>query len=167
MDKQKYFKSIWSLGRLVVGYSELKAFDIKTALTFARINTEYNYAVKNNTLIEDYCFAYEELEIAGCIGLNVEDVKVAIKQLEKLFLIKTFIVDNCKLMHLELERICLFIGRAERENNYKLWDNGLNLIQSNAFKYIEFNEENRKLVDKKKIPELVLARDENGNIYSF
>ena len=89
------------------------------------------------------------------------------QMVEKLFLIKTFNIDNCKLMHLELERICLFIGRAERENNYRLWDNGLNLIQSNAFKYIEFNEKNRKLVDKKKIPELVLARDENGNIYSF
>lgn len=32
---------------------------------------------------------------------------------------------------------------------------------------MEFNEENRKLVAKKKIPELVLARDENGNLYSF
>ena len=51
--------------------------------------------------------------------------------------------------------------------NYKLWDNGLNLIKSNAFKCMEFNEENRKLVAKKKIPELVLARDENGNLYSF
>ena len=73
---------------------------------------------------------------------------------------------NWKLQ-IELGRICSFIGRAERENNYRLWDNGLYLIQSNAFKCIEFNEENRKLVDKKKIPELVLARDENGNIYSF
>ena len=32
---------------------------------------------------------------------------------------------------------------------------------------MEFNEENRKLVAKKKILELVLARDENGNLYSF
>lgn len=167
MDKKTYFKKIWSLGNLVVGYAELRAFDTNTALTFARLNTEYNYAVGHNYLIDDYCFAYDEKEIANAIGLTVEDVKTSIKQLEDLDLIETANVSNYTLLHLNLDEICRFIEKAENDGHYKLWCHGLDSIQGNAFKNIEFNEENKKLVEDMENSRNEFARDENGNFLYF
>lgn len=167
MDKKTYFKKIWSLGNLVVGYTELKIFDTKTALTFARLNTEYNYAVGHNYLIDNYCFAYDEREIASCIGLTVEDVKRAIKYLDKLMLVEIDTINGINLIHLELKHIAEHIEKAEKENKYKMWNNGLDSIQGNAFKTIEFNKEYKKLVEKMENRKNEPARDENGNIIYF
>ena len=167
MDKKTYFKMIWSLGNLVTGYSELKAFDTNTAITLARLNTEYNYAVGHNYLIDNYCFAYDEKEIANSIGLTVEDVKTSIKILEDLDLIETEIIKDFNLMHLELGNICRFIEKAEKKGKFKLWCHGLDSIQSNAFKNIEFNEENKKLIEVMKNRKNEFATDENGNFIYF
>ena len=58
MDKSEYFKKIWANGKLIIGYSELKIFEKQTAIVFARINTEFNYAVGHKYLINNYCFAW-------------------------------------------------------------------------------------------------------------
>ncbi len=167
MDKKEYFKNIWSLGNLVVGYAELKTFDTNIALTLARLNTEYNYAVGHNYLIDNYYFAYDEQEITNSIGLTVEAVKTAIKQLEDLELIETGIINDFNIMHLELENICRFFEEAKKNGKYKVWNYGLDSIQGNAFKNIEFNEENKKIIEIMQNRKNEIATDENGKPLLF
>ena len=113
MDKSEYFKKIWANGKLIIGYSELKIFENQTAIVFARINTEFNYAVGHKYLINNYCFAYDIQEIAESVALTVEEVSIAIQQLEHLNLIKTMVIKSFTLIHLNLENICNFI----KQNN--------------------------------------------------
>lgn len=167
MNKTTYFKNIWSKGILCIGYSELKTFDKVVAIIFARINTEYNYAVGHNYIIGDYCFAYNEQEIADSVNLTVEDVKTAIKKLEDLQLIETAQINSFSLMHVNIDEVCRYIEKVEKQNNYSMWDNGLNTLQGNAFSEIEFNSESKKLVEKFKSNKYELAVDENGNPLEF
>ena len=109
MDKSEYFKKIWANGKLITGYSDLKIFEKQTAIVFARINTEFNYAVGHKYLINNYCFAYDIQEIAESVALTVVEVNIAIQQLEHLNLIKTMVIKSFTLIHLNLENICNFI----------------------------------------------------------
>lgn len=167
MNRQDYFKRVWNKGRLIVGYTDLKALGLITSIVMARLNTEYNYALGHKLLISDYFFSYDENEIAESIGLKVEDVKIAIEKLEELEFIKTQIIDNCNLMHLEIDNICNYISEAERKNDYKNWDYYLQTIQYSGFTSIELNAENKAIVENIKNELYELAIDENGNVLQF
>ena len=93
MDKSEYFKKIWTNGKLIIGYSELKIFEKQTAIVFARINTEFNYAVGHKYLINNYCFAYDIQEIAESVALTVVEerecgISVSPRKLNKFYFFK-------------------------------------------------------------------------------
>ena len=167
MDKKEYLKNAWAKGRLVIGYTSLKILDFPTAITMARIDAEYNNAVKKGVLISDYCFGYDEAEIAQRVGLTIEEVQTAIKNLENLGFIKTKIIKSEKLIHLYTDNICDYISNAERKNNYKEWDYGLNSLQLNAFKKFEFIPVNQNFIEEMKNEDDEDATDEFGNLLKF
>ena len=84
IQTETYPKCIWKNGMLIIGYTEMKIFGIKTATVFARLNTEYNYAKRNNYILYDNSFVYDVEEIAVSIGFEVSDVQESIKTLENL-----------------------------------------------------------------------------------
>lgn len=167
MNKSEYFKKIWTKGQLVCGYSSLKILGVKTALVFERLNTEFNFAVRHNLLIQDYYFAYNEEEIANALGLTTDDVVTAINELQSQRLINTANIDSFKIMQLDLNYICNFISNAERNNNFKDWNFALMTLQASAFNALEFDSENKKNIEKIKNSKYELATDENGNLISF
>ncbi len=167
MNKENYFKKIWNKGRLIVGYTDLKNLGVTLAVVIARLNTEYNYALGHKLLISDYFFSYDENEIAESIGIAVNDVKIAINKLKKLNFIETQIIEDCSIMHLELDNIYNYIYETERKNDYKNWDYYLQSTQYKGFSLIELNVENKKIVEKIKNERYELARDENGNVIQF
>jgi len=167
LNKSFYFKQVWAKGKLVCGYSSIKILGAVTAIVFERLNTEFNYAVGHGLLIQDYYFASSTEEIAQSIGFTIKEVENALKHLEELSLIATNTIDNIYLIHLDLDKICDFISETERKNNYEMWDCGLQQIQSAAFNVIEFNAENKKIIEKIKNSMYELALDENGQPYKF
>ncbi len=174
IQTETYPKCIWKNGILITGYTEMKILGIKTATVFARINTEYNYAKRNNYILYDNSFVYDEEEIAVSIGFEVSDVQESIKTLENLNLIETKVDNSINVMNMKLENIIDFIKKAERENDYKPWDYALNKIQSKGFNGFKFTyqdklkeeEERKKMMEEWKKGE-ELARDENGNLLRF
>ena len=167
MNKQDYFKKVWNKGRLIVGYTDLKALGLTTSIVMARLNTEYNYALGHKLLISGYFFSYDENEIAESICIAVNDVKIAINKLKELDFVETQIIDDCPLIHLELDNIYNYIYETERKNDYKNWDYYLQSTQYKGFSSIELNSENKKLIETIKNERYELARDENGNVIQF
>lgn len=167
MDKSEYFKKIWANGKLITGYSELKIFEKQTAIVFARINTEFNYAVGHKYLINNYCFAYDIQEIAESVALTVEEVNIAIQQLEHLNLIKTMVIKSFTLIHLNLENICNFIKQAEQRHHFQYWDYRLEILQKNPYYAIEKNNVEKQLITDIQNSDYEIATDENGNPLMF
>ena len=167
MNKKMYFNIIWAKGYLCIGYSELKILGAITALVFARINTEYNFAVKHNYLIKSSWFAYEEKEIAVCLGLTLEEITTALNKLEELYFIKITTINSFKLMHVYLTSVYAHFDNIESEKNFKIWDHGLDPLQRSAFQSLEFeNECNIHIPDPNEYL-YEIATDENGNPLCF
>ena len=89
-----------ALGYLIVEYTIIKKLGPLVAIVYERLVTECNYAVRNKLkLYYDY-FGYEIEEIAGSLGLMVEEVSKALDKLENERLIERTEINGYKLIYI-------------------------------------------------------------------
>jgi hypothetical protein len=167
MNKNEYNKKIARLGFLSISYSSLKIFDIYTAIVFARLNTEYNNAIKYNYLIDQHCFAFDAVEIAQATGLSVDEVEISINKLKNLDLIKTKKIERNNLLYLNIDNIVDYITMEEEKRNLKPWNLSLNQLQYTVYSEITLNTANQELLKDWQDEDYELATDENGNPLYF
>ena len=161
VTKTEYNKKLAEQGLLGVSCATLKILDIKTALVFARLNAEFNYAYKNNYLYDDYCFASDKKNIANVLKITFEDVKTSIKELEMLGFISTAEINSCFWVHIYSE----YIFKKINELNCSNWDFGLSDIQRNSILNLELSKDISNFFQE--FWKQQRATDENGNPLLF
>ena len=161
VTKTEYNKKLAEQGLLGVSCATLKILDIKTALVFARLNAEFNYAFKNNYLYVDCFFATDKKNIANVLRITVDDVKTSIDKLKRLGFISTTEINSYCWIHIYCKDICNKINELKCSN----WDFGLNDIQRNAILDLESSLDNATFI--KEFNRQQRATDENGNPLLF
>lgn len=158
-----FFKQIRKKGYLLVGYAYLKKFGIIPTLVLERLLTEYNFAIRNKSYLQDYFFAIDVKEIAMCLCISETDVNESIKILKKSYLIYTTEVENFFLVHINEKSFLSREEEIEKDNSYNNWDFGLLNIQFNAFSHFMFSKEGIDTITTEIKKDDGYAKDENGN----
>ena len=113
-------------GKFTVYYAFTRTLGALPALLLSRLFSEYNYAEKNNFIINDLFFTKKEL-LTYQLGCDLDELDNALDVLNTENLLESFNNHfNCLLIKLNIENIIEFIDEIETNTIDNSWDIGLN-----------------------------------------